>query len=545
MENENRIDCDLLIIGAGPAGLAAAIRAKQISPDIHVIILEKGAEIGAHNLSGAVMDPIALNTLLPDWYEQWGKEETCLVEKEELNILAAEKSYKIPHFILSKKMANKGCYVVSLSSLCRWLGEKAMEMNIDIFPAFPAQNLIYDENNAVIGAKTKDMGIDKKGIKKDIYQEGVEIYSAYTFIAEGSRGYLAQKAIQHFNLAAPVQTYGLGIKELWQVPDENIPSSQLMHFSGWPLIQKGSDKNWGGGFVYYLGGGQVYVGFITALDYDNPYLSPYDEFQRFKSHKNIRKILEGGERLEYGARSVTEGGLQSLPKLTAPGLALLGCSAGFLDFVRIKGIHTAMESGMVAAGAACEAIKQARKHDILEKYSHDIEKSWVYKDLKRGRNMRPAVAKWGALKGVLFGGMDYMLKGSLPLTLSYAKSDRSHLKTKEYGQKIDYPPYDNIVSFDKQSSLALASVHHDEDQPSHLLCDGHKMADNREKYDSPETRYCPAAVYEWMKTEEGAWALQVNASNCLHCKTCDIKDPLKNITWSLPEGGGGPNYRNI
>ncbi|KAF0813092.1 Electron transfer flavoprotein-ubiquinone oxidoreductase [Andreprevotia sp. IGB-42] len=539
---------DVLIVGAGPAGLAAAIRIKQLAAaqnrEIGVCILEKGAEVGAHILSGAVIDPIALDELIPDWQAQSAPLKTAVAEDRFL-VLDEDGAYRIPNLLLPPLMNNHGNYVVSLSNVCRWLADQAEALGVEIYPGFTAAEVLYDDNGAVRGVITGDMGVAKDGKEKADYAPGMALQASYTLIGEGVRGSLAKALEARFNLRDGVQPqkYGIGFKEVWQIDPKQHQPGLVMHTQGWPL---GSDTG-GGGFLYHLEENLVSVGFVVHLNYSNPYLSPFDEFQRYKTHPAIRKMLQGGKRLAYGARAINEGGLQSLPKLVFPGGALIGCSAGFVNVPRIKGSHNAMKSGMLAAEAVVEALAAGRVADELAAYPQALRASWVWKDLDKVRNVKPALSKFGNVAGSIYGGVEMWL-GSLgvrlPWTLRHGKADHACLKPAAQSTPIKYPKYDGKISFDKLSSVFLSNVAHEENQPCHL-----KLTDaavpitlNLADYDAPEQRYCPAGVYEIVRDGAGP-RLQINAANCIHCKTCDIKDPSQNITWVTPEGGGGPNYQ--
>jgi electron-transferring-flavoprotein dehydrogenase len=539
---------DVLIVGAGPAGLAAAIRIKQLAAaqnrEIGVCVLEKGAEVGAHILSGAVIDPVALNELIPDWREH-GAPLTTEVSEDRFLMLDEDGAYRIPNLLLPPLMNNHGNYVVSLSNVCRWLADQAEALGVEIYPGFTAAQVLYGDDGAVRGVITGDMGVGKDGKEKPDYAPGMELQATYTLIGEGVRGSLAKELEAHFGLrdGAQPQKYGIGFKEVWQIDPKQHQPGLVIHSQGWPL---GGDTG-GGGFLYHLEENLVSVGFVVHLNYSNPYLSPFDEFQRYKTHPVIRKMLEGGKRLAYGARAINEGGLQSLPKLTFPGGALIGCSAGFVNVPRIKGSHNAMKSGMLAAEAVVEALAAGRSGDELVSYPEKLRTSWVWKDLDQVRNVKPALSRFGNVLGSMYGGFEMWLAAAgirLPWTLKHSKPDNACLKPANECTPIKYPKYDGKVSFDKLSSVFLSNVAHEENQPCHLkLADGAVPIElNLAKYDAPEQRYCPAGVYEIVKDATGP-RLQINAANCIHCKTCDIKDPSQNINWTTPEGGGGPNYQ--
>jgi electron-transferring-flavoprotein dehydrogenase len=540
---------DVLIVGAGPAGLSAAIRIKQLAVaagrEVSVCVLEKGAQVGAHILSGAVMDPIALNELIPDWKERHAPLLTKVTEDRFL-ILTENHGRRIPPGLIPPLMRNHGNYIVSLSGVCMWLAEQAEALGVDIFPGFSAAAPLYGEDGGVKGVITGDMGVARNGDPKPGYSPGMELRAKYTFIAEGARGSLAKQVQARFKLCEgrEVQKYGIGFKELWRVDPAHHRPGLVIHTLGWPL----NADTGGGGFLYHLEGNRIAVGFVVHLDYANPYLSPFDEFQRFKTHPALREGFANGERLCYGARAITEGGLQSLPKLTFPGGALIGCSAGFVNLPRIKGSHNAMKSGMLAAEAAFQAIcDEGCNGGELTNYSRATMDSWVYQDLDAARNVKPALSRWGLWGGMLYAGIELWLRHvrvRLPWTLAHRKADYAALDPASGQRPIVYPKPDGVLSFDKLSSVYLSGVNHEEDQPVHLRIARPQLAieHNLRIYDAPEQRYCPAGVFEIVRAANEAPRLQINASNCIHCKTCDIKDPLQNITWVTPEGGGGPNY---
>ncbi len=542
------MEYDVVIVGGGPAGLGAAIRLKQLAAEqaheVSVCIVEKGSEIGAHILSGAVLEPRALDELFPDWKERGAPLNTPAGEDRFL-FLTGKKSFRLP---TPPQMNNHGNYIISLGNLCRWLAGEAEAMGVEIYPGFAAAEVLYDKDGAVRGIATGDMGIGEDGEPTANHQPGVELVAKQTLFAEGCRGSLSKILMEKFDLRQGVapQTYGIGIKELWEVAPENHAPGRIVHTVGWPL----DSKTYGGSFLYHLEDNQVAVGFVVGLDYENPYLSPFDEFQRFKLHPSIRPTFEGGRRIAYGARALSEGGFQSIPKLTFPGGLLIGDSAGFLNVPKIKGSHTGMKSGMVAAEAIFEAMSTGRLDGAsgveIREYGEDIRKSWVWKELKRERNIRPAF-RWGLWAGVLYSAVEtFVLRGLGPWTLGH-HADNESLKKAGDCPKIDYPAPDGKITFDKLSSVFLSSTNHEENQPAHLtLKDVNVPIDvNLKLYDAPEQRYCPAGVYEILGVEEGKPHLQINAQNCVHCKTCDIKDPTQNINWVVPEGGGGPNYPNM
>jgi electron-transferring-flavoprotein dehydrogenase len=540
---------DVVIVGAGPAGLSAAIRLKQRAAaegrEISVCILEKGSEVGAHILSGAVIDPKGLDELIPDWKDK-NSPLTVPVTENHHWVLREKGKFAFPHFLLPPFMNNKGTYTASLGNFCRWLAGQAEELGVEIFPGFPAAEILYHQDGSVKGVATGDLGIARDGSHRPDYQPGMELHAKYTFFAEGARGHLTKRLTEIFKLReeSGPQVFGLGIKELWEVPSEKHKPGRVIHTQGWPL-----EDAWGGGFLYHQENGQVALGFVVALDYSNPYLSPFEEMQRWKTHPAIRAEIEGGRRLSYGARAINEGGYQAIPKLAFPGGALIGCSAGFVNVPRIKGTHTAMKSAMLAADAAYDAIAADRSGDVLEAYPEALHKSWVAKELKMVRNAQPAVAHWGGTLGTLYSGLDLWLGQlgiSLPWTLKH-KADNTTLRRKDAVRPIAYPKPDGVLTFDRLSSVFVSNTNHEEDQPVHLTLKDAEIptAVNLPDYDGPEQRYCPAGVYEFVEGENGAPRLQINAQNCVHCKTCDIKDPMQNINWVTPEGGGGPNYPNM
>ncbi|WP_294391211.1 electron transfer flavoprotein-ubiquinone oxidoreductase [uncultured Sphingomonas sp.] len=545
MSERESMDYDVVIVGAGPAGLSAAIRLKQLSPDASVCVLEKGSEVGAHILSGAVIDPIALDELIPDWRNQ-ACPLTVPVTENHHWFLTEKGRTSIPHLLMPKFMSNAGTYTGSLGNLCRWLAGKAEELGVEIFPGFAAAELLFSDDGSVRGVATGDMGVARDGTHRPDYQPGMELHARYTLFAEGARGGLTKEVKRIFDLEAGgrIQVYGLGIKELWEIdPARHVPG-KVVHTQGWPL---GSEV--GGGFVYHQADNQVAIGFVVGLGYGNPYLSPFHEFQRWKQHPAIRPLLEGGRRLSYGARVINEGGWQAVPRLAFPGGALIGCSAGFVNVPRIKGTHTAMKSGILAAEAAVAALADGRGGDTLDSYQPAVDASWIADELKLVRNAEPAVARFGPVAGTFWAWADMVMRGAgigLPYTFRHHR-DSSTLWRKDMARPIDYPKPDGVVSFDRLSSVFLSNVHHEEDQPIHLtLKDAEVPIDvNLALYDSPEQRYCPAGVYEIVGADTGAPRLQINAQNCVHCKTCDIKDPTQNINWVVPEGGGGPNYPNM
>ena len=533
---------DIVIVGAGPAGLAAAIRAKQISADVSVCVLEKGSEVGAHILSGAVMDPRAITELLPDWKAK-GAPLNTPVTKDRFLFLREKGHVETPAFLLPACFQNHGNYVVSLGNVTRWLGKEAEALGVELFPGFAANEVLY-VGDKVKGVATGDMGISKKGEKTDAYQPGVELHGKYTLFAEGCRGQLGRQLEARYRLreGAGPQVYGIGLKELWDVKPEKHSAGLVMHTAGWPL---GSDT-YGGSFLYHQENNQIAVGFVVGLGYANPYLSPYEEFQRFKTHPSIRDFFAGGKRVAYGARAIASGGLQSLPKLVFPGGALIGDDAGFLNASRIKGSHAAIKSGMLAAEAACAALKAGRAADELTSYPEAFRQSWLYEELHRARNFKPWMSK-GLYTGSLMFGIDQvLLRGRAPWTLRHHHADHETLKPKSQATPIAYPKPDGVLTFDRLTDLSFSNTNHSEDQPPHLTLKDPAIpvTVTLEKYAGPEQRYCPAGVYEFVDVDTNP-RLQINAQNCVHCKTCDIKDPLQNIVWVAPEGGGGPNYPNM
>jgi electron-transferring-flavoprotein dehydrogenase len=534
---------DVVVVGAGPAGLAAAIRLKQrLGEQVSVCVLEKGSEVGAHILSGAVLDPRGLDELIPDWKQKDAPVRTAVTE-DRFSILTASSSFSVPNLLLPACFKNHGNYVISLGMLTRWLAQQAEALGVEIFPGFAAAEVLI-ENSVVRGVATGDMGIGKNGEKTAAFQPGMELHGKYTFFAEGCRGHLGRRLEAQYRLreGADPQVYGIGLKELWEVQPGKHRPGLVMHTAGWPL----DAATYGGSFIYHLEDRLVAVGFVVGLGYENPYLSPYEEFQRFKTHPAIRGTLEKGKRISYGARAISAGGLQSLPKLVFPGGALIGDNAGFLNASRIKGTHCAIKSGMLAADAAADALQAGRSHDELGSYPEAFRASWLHDELYRARNFKPWMAKGLHTGSLMFGIDQVLLRGKAPWTLRHKHADHETLRDKALVKPIQYPKPDGVLTFDRLTSVSFSNTNHGEDQPVHLTLKDPAIPVqvNLERYAGPEARYCPAGVYEFVDLETKP-RLQINAQNCVHCKTCDIKDPLQNIVWVAPEGGGGPNYPNM
>jgi electron-transferring-flavoprotein dehydrogenase len=534
---------DVVVVGAGPAGLAAAIRLKQrLGDQVSVCVLEKGSEVGAHILSGAVLDPRGLDELIPDWKQKHAPVKTAVTE-DRFSILTSSSSFSVPNLLLPACFKNHGNYIISLGMLTRWLAQQAEAAGVEIFPGFAAAEVLY-EGSAVKGVATGDMGIGKNGERTAAYQPGMELHGKYTLFAEGCRGHLGKQLEAKFGLRreADPQVYGIGLKELWEVQPEKHRPGLVMHTAGWPL----DAATYGGSFVYHLEDRLVAVGFVVGLGYENPYLSPYEEFQRFKTHPHIRGFFEKGKRISYGARAISAGGLQSLPKLVFSGGALIGDNAGFLNASRIKGTHCAIKSGMLAADAAADALQAGRSHDELSSYPEAFRASWLHDELYRARNFKPWMAKGLHTGSLMFGIDQVLLRGKAPWTLHHKHADHETLRDKSLAKPIQYPRPDGVLTFDRLTSVSFSNTNHGEDQPVHLTLKDPAIPVqvNLERYAGPEARYCPAGVYEFVDLETKP-RLQINAQNCVHCKTCDIKDPAQNIVWVAPEGGGGPNYPNM
>ena len=543
------MEFDVVIVGAGPAGLSASIKLMQLSQekslDLNVCVLEKGSDVGSHIISGAVIETRALDELLPDWESNDPFKHTA-VTKDQMSILINQaSSINVPNFLIPGAMNNHGNYITSVGSLCRWLAAKAESMGVNIFPGFPAVELI-EEEGAIVGVISGDMGLSKDGQQKEGYEPGYELRAKYTIFSEGCRGNLGKQLIKRFELDAhsDSQHYGIGFKEVWNITPEKHQLGSVLHTAGWPL----DSSIEGGGFVYHAQDQLLYLGLIVSLDYQNPNLSPFGEFQKWKSHPKIKNLLEGGERISYGARAVNKGGLQSLPKLTFPGGLLVGCDAGFLNGAKIKGTHTAMKSGMLAAESIVDSFSSDVQENLLEGFEKSVQQSWVYQELYRARNFSPAQKRFGLYLGSIFIWLDQnIFRGRLPMTLHVQEPDYSKSRLLAESKSIDYPKPDGVTTFDRTTSIYLSGVAHEEDQPCHLyLTDPNiPIETNLPKFGEPAQLYCPAGVYEVIASSDGEMKFQINAQNCIHCKTCDIKDPSQNIVWKCPEGGGGPNYTDM
>ena len=536
------MEYDVVIVGGGPSGLTTAIKLKQLNSNLNVCVLEKGAEVGAHILSGNIFETKALDELLPNWKDEGAPIKTK-VSKEKFLFLSKNKSFSWPTWLLPAVQKNHSNYIISLANLCRWLAEQAEKLGIEIFPGFPASEILYKEDGSVKGVVTLDMGLDKDGNKKDTYEQGMELHAKVTVFAEGCRGHLGKNLIKKYHLdqGKDPQQFGIGFKEIWEVSENQHQEGLVMHTVGWPL----DNKTYGGSFVYHAEKKQIFIGYVVGLDYQNPHLSPFDEFQRFKTHLAIRKMLEGGKRISFGARALIEGGIQSLPKMYMPGALLIGCDAGTLNLPKIKGSHTAMKSGIIAAETIIEHIKN---NTDLSIYETKFKKSWAFKELYAARNVKPSF-RWSLILAIIFTGLDQILfRGRLPFTLKHKHADHETLKPVSQMPKIDYPKPDGKISFDKTSSVYLTGTNHAENQPVHLQLKDSNLPINYtlKEFDEPAQRYCPVGVYEVQRDKDNQNPkFVINSQNCIHCKTCDIKEPSQNIIWVVPEGGGGPRYGNM
>ena len=545
IQQRESMEYDVVIVGAGPSGLSTAIRLKQINPETNVCIVEKASEVGAHILSGNVFETRALDELLPDWKNMEDCPLKTKVTKEKLLFLFEKSHITVPSFLLPPVQHNKGNYIASLANMCRWLGQIAENLGVEIYPGFAASEILYDDQGKVRGVATNDMGLDANNEKKDSYEPGIELHAKATVFAEGCRGHLGKQLIKKFDLAknSDPQQYGIGLKEIWEVPKENHDEGLVFHSVGWPL----DNNTYGGSFVYHAENNQIFLGYVVGLDYKNPYLSPFEEFQRFKTHPAIKKMLSGGKRVSYGARALIEGGIQSLPQMYMPGALLIGCDAGTLNMPKIKGTHTAMKSGMIAAEAINEFLSNSVQD--LSNYEDLFKKSWVYEELQLARNVKPFFTRFGNILGILLTGIDqFIFRGRLPFTLSHKHADHETLENAKDANIINYPKPDGILTFDKASSVFLTGTYHAENQPVHLQLKDTELpiSYTLDKFDEPSQRYCPVGVYEVHRNDDGSDPkFVINSQNCIHCKTCDIKEPSQNINWVTPEGGGGPKYANM
>jgi len=545
IQQRESMEYDVVIVGAGPSGLSTAIRLKQINPETNVCIVEKASEVGAHILSGNVFETRALDELLPDWKNMEDCPLKTKVTKEKLLFLFEKSHITVPSFLLPPVQHNKGNYIASLANMCRWLGQIAENLGVEIYPGFAASEILYDDQGKVRGVATNDMGLDANNEKKDSYEPGIELHAKTTVFAEGCRGHLGKQLIKKFDLAknSDPQQYGIGLKEIWEVPKENHDEGLVFHSVGWPL----DNNTYGGSFVYHAENNQIFLGYVVGLDYKNPYLSPFEEFQRFKTHPAIKKMLSGGKRVSYGARALIEGGIQSLPQMYMPGALLIGCDAGTLNMPKIKGTHTAMKSGMIAAEAINEFLSNSVQD--LSNYEDLFKKSWVYEELQLARNVKPFFTRFGNILGILLTGIDqFIFRGRLPFTLSHKHADHETLENAKDANIINYPKPDGILTFDKASSVFLTGTYHAENQPVHLQLKDKELpiSYTLDKFDEPSQRYCPVGVYEVHRNDDGSDPkFVINSQNCIHCKTCDIKEPSQNINWVTPEGGGGPKYANM
>ena len=540
------MEYDVVIVGAGPAGLANAIKLKQLNPELNVCIVEKASEVGGHILSGNVFETKALDELLPDWKNMDGCPIKTKVVKEKFLFLLSDKiSFSWPAWLLPPVQHNKGNYIISLANLCRWLGQTAENLGVEIYPGFAASEILFNDDNSVKGVATNDMGIDINGEKKDTYEPGIELHAKVTVFAEGCRGHLGKQLIKKYELdkESDPQQYGIGLKEIWEVSDESHDEGLILHSAGWPL----DNNTYGGSFVYHASNNQIYMGYVVGLDYKNPHLSPFDEFQRFKTHPSIKKMIEGGKRISYGAIALIDGCIQSLPKMFMPGALLIGCDAGTLNMPKIKGSHTAMKSGIIGAEAIHEYLKD--NLSSLDNFENKFTNSWAYKELHAARNVKPFITKFGLLIGTILTGIDQIIfRGKLPFTLNHAHADHETLMPANKCKKIEYPKPDGKITFDRASSVFLTGTYHAENQPVHLVLEDQNLPIDYtlEKFDEPAQRYCPAGVYEVHKDDDGSNPkFVINSQNCIHCKTCDIKEPSQNINWITPEGSGGPKYSNM